>query len=283
RSASLLRNRVRSELLPLLRSFNSNIDTALLRTSRLASDDYSFVAEHALRIWSSVARCEEDAVVLDAASVSSLHPSVQRHLLRSALHRLLGNLRDIEVVHIEDMVRMLKKPVGSTLSLPHQLVFSVGYGTCTVGRLQHCGRASPVLEGEYRLAIPGETVLPGWRVVAEMKDRVPANFAGERFWACFDLSVVGNELVVRGRRPGDSFQPLGMAQHKKLQDFMVDAKVPRLERDSVPLVCSPKNIIWVVGWRVDERARLSTESGPFVCLEFRRTSAGDGIETRRSE
>jgi tRNA(Ile)-lysidine synthase len=75
---------------------------------------------------------------------------------------------------------------------------------------------------------------------------------------------------VRGRQPGDRFQPLGLQHSRKLQDFMVDAAVPRSWRDSVPLVCTPGQIAWVVGWRIDDRVKVTTATEQVLRLEFHR-------------
>jgi len=77
-------------------------------------------------------------------------------------------------------------------------------------------------------------------------------------------------MYVRPRRHGDRFRPLGMDMEKKLQDFMVDAKIPRHWRDSVPLVCSPEGILWVVGWRIAEWAKVTDRTKRVLLLEFER-------------
>ena len=64
------------------------------------------------------------------------------------------------------------------------------------------------------------------------------------------------------------FSRWGWNLPKKLQDFMVDAKIPRAWRDNVPLVCSPQHILWVVGWRLDHRARVTPSTKRVLCLEF---------------
>jgi tRNA(Ile)-lysidine synthase len=76
--------------------------------------------------------------------------------------------------------------------------------------------------------------------------------------------------LVRGRKPGDRFQPLGMSQPKKLQDFMVDAHIPRTWRNRVPLVCSSQQILWVVGWRIDDRVRVTENTKQILRLRFER-------------
>jgi tRNA(Ile)-lysidine synthase len=94
---------------------------------------------------------------------------------------------------------------------------------------------------------------------------------GETISADFDLHKTGTELFVRRRRPGDRFQPLGMNIPKKLQEFMVDAKIPRSWRGHIPVVCSPQQIIWVVGWRIDDRVKITEASKEILRLEFIRS------------
>jgi tRNA(Ile)-lysidine synthase len=89
--------------------------------------------------------------------------------------------------------------------------------------------------------------------------------------ADFDLHETGTELFVRQRRPGDRFQPLGMNMPKKLYEFMVDAKIPRSWRGRIPIVCSPQQIIWVAGWRIDDRVKTTEASKEILRLEFIRS------------
>ncbi len=76
-------------------------------------------------------------------------------------------------------------------------------------------------------------------------------------------------LSLRSWRPGDRFRPLGMSGHKKLQDFFVDAKVPRFERERIPLLLSGERIAWVVGHRIAEDFRwLGRGAACLVEVEF---------------
>ena len=81
--------------------------------------------------------------------------------------------------------------------------------------------------------------------------------------------AVEGGLVLRTRRPGDRFRPLGAPGHKKLQDFMVDAKIPASWRDRVPLVVTPRGIAWVVGWRIAEWSRVTPEDRQVVEISLR--------------
>ena len=87
-------------------------------------------------------------------------------------------------------------------------------------------------------------------------DRLPEEPEDKNYvWqALFDYDKMGPFLTLRNRRPGDWFCPAGMGgKRKKLQDYFVDEKVPRRKRDTVPLLCSGEDILWVVGLRTDDR------------------------------
>jgi tRNA(Ile)-lysidine synthase len=127
----------------------------------------------------------------------------------------------------------------------------------------------PALDRDYALNVPGETKLPGWRVSAII---MKENFFKEDdiFSASFDLDRVGRQLIVRGRKTGDRFHPLGMVHSRKLQDFMVDSAIPRTWRASVPIVCSQEQVAWVVGWRIDDRVKVTTSTQGVLRLDFHR-------------
>lgn len=78
-------------------------------------------------------------------------------------------------------------------------------------------------------------------------------------------------LAVRNRRPGDRFSPSGLGGRKKLQDFFVDRKIARQNRDSVPLVVDEiDRIVWVAGYAMDEAFRVTDPAQPVVILRIKR-------------
>jgi tRNA(Ile)-lysidine synthase len=259
-------------LLPLLRDYNPDIDGALLRAANIVTNDIAFLEEQISRIWDDVVCEQGEALVLDTRKFALLHPALQRYLLREVMRRLLGSLKDIEWRHIDSLMNALSLPAGKSLSLPGGLVLSMGYGQCIVGPESLAPCPFSPLENEWQLRVPGETVIPGWRVDATIIPRQPVEDNVPDMEADLDFSSVGSQLSVRGRRPGDRFQPLGMGQPKKLQDFMVDVKIPCSWRDRVPLVCSPGHIIWVVGWRIDDRVKVRNETETVLHLKFERSA-----------
>ncbi len=265
---SHLRNRVRLELLPLLETYNPRIKESLLRTARLAGIDLAFMEFLVSQVWEDVVREGHGGIWLDNRAFSALPQALKFHLLREVLRRLLRELRDVELAHLEDLTRLMSSPAGKLLNLPHGLSFYGDYRESWLGH-EPPPCPFPPLEQEYVIEVPGETQIPGWRISARLVPSVEQEES--RFCAHLDFDLIGEKLVVRKRQPGDRFQPLGMEQPKKLQDFMVDAKIPRSWRDRVPLVCAGEDILWVVGWRIAHPYRVTSKTRQVLRLEFRST------------
>jgi len=265
------RNRLRHELLPALREFNPRLDDALCRLGDAAASAVAHLDVAAEGAWQTLASVERRAVGFPRNAFQELSPAVRARLLRRAMRHLAGPSADVEAVHVEALEAALGKR-RAAVALPQALTARVGPRDVRV-----CGgepAASQPIE-ETCLAVPGRTELPGWSVVAEIVTPPPAQARGRSRWeALLDADAAGGPLVVRSRRAGDRLRPLGLGGEKKLQDMLVDAKVPEEERDGVPLVCAPWGIVWVVGQRLDERAALREGSRRAVRLRFRRRGAG---------
>ena len=297
-SLSPLRNRIRQQLLPLLESYNPRVAEALLRTGRIASDDIDFLDEQIARLWDEVVQEQEKTIILDKERFDQMPAALKRYLLRASAEKLLGSAKDIEMRHIEEMMSLATKPAGKRLSLPGGLIFSIEYNQYRLTSDFAALSPIPRLEGEAQLNIPGQTLIPGWRIEATIID--PSTVKGKPeganapseiitplplikgkgtqgmglikndFTTYLDLAKTGDRLLVRPRQRGDRFQPLGMSQPKKVGEFMIDAKIPQAWRGQIPIVCSPEHILWVVGWRTDERAKVTDNTKQILCLKFER-------------
>ena len=75
--------------------------------------------------------------------------------------------------------------------------------------------------------------------------------------AVFDADRVTYPLTLRNIRKGDRFIPLGMKGHKKLKNFFIDSKIPVGERRTIPILLTGNDIMWVCGFRMDDRFKVT--------------------------
>ena len=269
------RNRVRQKLMPYLAAeYNPRVRAALARTARTAALELDYLEQETERVWPLVVMEGADdggaAVIFDRAAVLELHPALRRRVLRRGYIELTGEARRLGESHIRAMAELVEaKASGLTLDLPGGLQLGVEGGRLILRRREEVGAVYPILEGEYRLSwqsgVDGETVteIPGWRVTQRVValGEIDDWDEGNPLAAYLNREALGSGGLLRRRRPGDRFQPLGMTGIKKLQDFFTDAHIPRRQRDGIPLLVTEQGIAWVVGCRLAEWAKVPPESG----------------------
>jgi tRNA(Ile)-lysidine synthase len=120
----------------------------------------------------------------------------------------------------------------------------------------------------YKLPVPGEVKIPEVGKSLRASIAEAARTDEPPHVAFVDQAALDKDLVVRSRGDGDRLTPLGMRGTKKLQDLFVDEKIPLEDRDSIPVIESGGNIVWVAGLRLDDRAKVTGETRKVVKLEL---------------
>jgi tRNA(Ile)-lysidine synthase len=263
---SIPRNRLRHDVLPVLEQFAPRAVPALARAAALAEDDDIFLEAAAIEaaarlVLSSVS----DVQCLDSAGLAALPPALSRRVLRSigaSMHAPAWSAR-----HLSDLARLAGRDRGR-LDLP-------GVSAVRRGRaleLRPRAARQPVAGAfDYELPVPGSVEVPeAGAVIEAVAGRIDGLASeGSRNAAVVSKSCMEPPLRVRSRRPGDRFRPLGAPGSRKLQDVLVDRKVPRELRDRVPIVVSAGGeILWVAGVAVAEACRVTDPESGMVTLKL---------------
>ncbi|MGD2040450.1 MAG: tRNA lysidine(34) synthetase TilS [Anaerolineae bacterium] len=281
---TFFRNWLRHEVLPLLAEHNPNVREVIRRSARVVADDYALLRSLLEETWPSIVLEESrHRLVFDLAGWRSLPTSLQRSTIREAIHLLRRSLRNINFVHVENALRVVRDgSTGDQCTLPQGLMLTVGYDRFTVADA-HAPQRVPDLPllpvGMERIAVacPGETLVHGTDWVLETEVLAQRHLAEEwsqnvdRWRAYLDLRATGTDLWLRPRRPGDRFPPLGMEGHTvKLADFFTNQKVPWILRDRWPLLVGETGILWVCGQRPSHNARVVPATEQVLALRFAR-------------
>jgi tRNA(Ile)-lysidine synthase len=270
------RNRIRHELLPLLEArFSPGIAGILAREAAIARDDDERLQEEAIDLARSIVlRTEaEESVQVDVRQLSSLHPALAGRVARIAMG-IVAPGRFVGQEHVERVLALAASRMArGALSLPGQHVERQG------GRLVLSRRSITPFQNSFRvsLSIPGEVVLPaqGWAVSASLADASLSRLSEPAARSArLAVSAAGwqSPLTVRSRERGDRYRPAGLGgRSRKLQDILVDRKIARDRRDSLPLVVDGSGrIVWIVGEPVAEDFRVTAPSQAVIFLKARR-------------
>jgi len=282
------RNRLRHQVLPYLETVNPNIRELLLRTAQVAAGDYQVLRQVLGDQWPDVVRsASEQAIILDRAAFEKLPIGLQRSFIRESVHRLEFSLRDIDWVHVENAIRVVRTGrVGAEATLPRGMKLVVDYDRIVVAGPDYEPTSPdwPRVARQIALSVPGAEQLPdggGWRVstrlvrLSDLEEdwaRNPNRFVAYLDAECLDLA----DLRLRPRRSGDRFVPLGLEHQQSVRSFMINAHVPRKERDRIPLLVSGGRILWVVGWRLDARCAIRPgRTRRVLVVSFSKSYRGD--------
>ncbi|MEQ8224968.1 MAG: tRNA lysidine(34) synthetase TilS [Candidatus Eremiobacterota bacterium] len=264
---NFLRSRIRHRLIPLLKKdFNPNLSEGLERTIHIFKKEDEFLdslAEKSLKI--IIIHNEDEELVLNAERLKHYNLALKRRILRIALFNILNNSTDVDYDYTERIIKLLTGETGKLLELPG-LTIRKSYGTLIFSKNFH--ESEPVLY-EKSLAVPGETISEffGIKVKIEIMDYSDISY-NSPFKARFDGASIKGPLILRNRRKGDKFIPLGMKGKKKLKDFLIDEKIPGHKRDSIPVITSGEDILWVVGMRIDDRFKVTRKSKKIIHMEI---------------
>ena len=264
------RNRVRLELLPLLSQFSPAIAATLAREAALAREDEEFLDRLAIESAASIVLVESGNVTVDVAGLTALPPALASRVTRKAVAAAAPG-RFIGFQHIDHLLELARSGAeGAAAALPG--VTAVRRGSRIVFGIVSDRPFSNSFR--FPLSIPGEVAVPGWALSAarieEPEEVTPPPARGNT--AVVAAAPLRGPLAVRSRRPGDVFRPLGMhGRGRKLQDFLVDRKIARADRDSLPLVVDQDDrIVWVVGQSVAEDFRVTGPKQGVILLKARR-------------
>ena len=260
-----LRNRVRHEVIPVLRAINPNVAAHLASAAEIIGGESALLEERA--------RAALDCGLapdgtLARAALTDAPPQLRGRIVRSWLCGQRGSLRRLTAAHVEAIGKLAfaTRPNGR-IDLPAGLAVVREYD-----RLCLCARTRRT-ETAARTLMPGAVVqLEGWQIRADL---APPDASGDArpadLWSLLaDADRIVLPLTVRTARNGDRMRPLGLGGRRKLQDIFVDRKVPLRARHSIPVVESAGEILWVPGLARSELALVTSRTFSTLRLVARR-------------
>jgi tRNA(Ile)-lysidine synthase len=283
---SLTRNRIRHELLPELETYNPRIREVILRMAQVLAGEDQILRKMTAHAWQEAIHAQgEGWLGIGRREFLALERGTQRTLIRRGIETLRSELQDIDFEATERAVETIHSPphsgsvdllAGLVLLVEGDLVWlTENISSLPVSDWPQLDRGS-----ELELPAPGRVGLSGdWVLETELvrkgeveKKSFPT--AGLEYQARVDAARLTAPLVVRGRRSGDRFPPLGMdGRLQKLSDFMINEKIPRRLRAGWPLIFSGGELVWIPGYRISHLYQVLPETEHVLLLAVRRSSS----------
>jgi len=256
------RNMIRLRIMPMLKQANPNLLQSLAHTMEILREEERYFGILVTKtLMKLISRKSQKRIELFLSPLEAMEAVILRRVLRRAISETEG-LKGIGFLHIEDIIALIKNGKnGDRLVLPRNIRVIKEYALLVITS------GEPLRIAEYTLDLPGKAVIVNARhVVTAEVEETAKQFGDGKLSVLLDAEKMKFPLTVRPRRPGDYFYPVGFGRKKKLQDFFVDLKIARDERDSIPIVASGDDIVWVAGYRADARFKVTETTKKFVRL-----------------
>lgn len=261
----LLRNAIRLDVLPhLAGTINVRVVEALARLADVVRDEDAYLDE---RAGDGAPAVQDDGgrVTVSIDPLRALPPALQRRALRLATWTHANVVFSAE--HTERLrILALRGSTSDRVELPEGIVGHLEYGCLVLDRR----REPPSSPAPVDLDVPGEVDLVPWGIrVRSWITGGPVRAWPDGRWQCvMDADRIAFPLRVRAWQLGDRFRPLGMSGEKKVGDFFTDERVPKGRRAEVPVVIGADGtIVWIVGHRIDDRARVTDDTRRHLWLQ----------------
>ena len=254
------RNKLRHRVIPLLEELNPALIQRLSDTVGYLRADNDYLTAQAMAAVRGAEPTVTGGLVLPTDAIGrSPDPIAVR-----AVGALLGRLGEHQyrAAHLLSVVELARngQPSGS-VDLPHGLTARRAYGLLVLEPSAAESGWTPV-----PLNVPGETALPqlGWKLVCRPA-QAPPEPPQNPFVCYFDPAALEGPLTVRPRETGDAITLPGRP-HKSVKKLLIDAKVPRQDRERLPVVADRRGPVWLGGFGPDA-PRLAAPGTP--ALELR--------------
>ena len=227
-------------------------------------DDDALLTELARRKLREISRADG----LDRAAFRAEPTAMQRRLLRLWIEAARGNLRGLDFVHVEELLRLIKAgaPQGR-LALPGGWELARHYDILKLVR-----RSVKLKRQCYGYNFTAGLTLPipeaGWEIRSELIEPPLGHYPADLTEAVFDAASLTEPLTVRNFRRGDNFQPLGMTGHKKIKDLFIENKATLSVRAQWPLLVLGQEVLWVPGYGRSELAKVTPSTASILRLKL---------------
>jgi tRNA(Ile)-lysidine synthase len=256
------RNKIRLELIPYLEAYNPNITDTMIRMGKSCSGDKEFLWETALEKFGELCKERgEKHILLDGAGLRSLHRSIRQRVLSKALSEI-GLQEDLTYAHFAKCEEIIfhDHPSART-DLPKGYCLAKNYDDIKVflPEMEQAG-------GSLRIR---QMSMEAYREL-ELDKKAHAAFDADQMASAYGADFA-QRIALGTREAGDTIAMEG-GKRKKIQDYFVDRKIPKDQRDQVQLVKIGHDVLWATPYewkgRFCSKFKLCPDTKNVICIEI---------------
>ena len=258
------RNRIRHHILPYAKEYvSANCIANMNRAADIFAQEEDFLRQQIAIAREKCVPYEDNyKCEISVEQFLQLHPAIRRRLLLCLVREIACTSRDIAAVHIEAVMNLFMKEGNRQVHLPYEVRARRSYGKVILQENREKASLQEVAE-ESQFVF---TILEDRQISGEYHI-----FPENRYTKWFDYDKIVEPLKVRTRQTGDYLTIKGKdnLQHKKLKDYMITEKIPKEERERIPVLAEGPHILWAVGYRISEYYKVTEDTKRILQVEYK--------------
>jgi len=257
------RNKIRNQMIPWIQEhLNPNVVTKLYETAEIFSETDDILESLAKRRFlKAQIKHSKDECRLSTKIIKKTRSVLRYYVYKEAYSRINGNSKDFYHNNFIEIENLLTSDGSKQIYLPNNVYVFKEYDELIFTNIDFS--KSENIENEKEItSLRNRSTFEDYRIIMKKLKKMPTkrNLFEDKDIAYLDLDKTSFPITIRHRKPGDRFHPLGMQHNKKLKDFLIDEKVPKFDRDKVLIFCDKEKIIWLAGYRIDDRVVTSEQT-----------------------
>ncbi|MBT4576519.1 MAG: tRNA lysidine(34) synthetase TilS [Candidatus Cloacimonetes bacterium] len=257
------RNKIRNQMIPWIQEhLNPNVVTKLYETAEIFSETDDILESLAKRRFlKAQIKHSKDECRLSTKIIKKTRSVLRYYVYKEAYSRINGNSKDFYHNNFIEIENLLTSDGSKQIYLPNNVYVFKEYDELIFTNIDFS--KSENIENEKEItSLRNRSTFEDYRIIMKKLKKMPTkrNLFEDKDIAYLDLDKTSFPITIRHRKPGDRFHPLGMQHNKKLKDFLIDEKIPKFDRDKVLIFCDKEKIIWLAGYRIDDRVVTSEQT-----------------------
>ncbi len=266
------RNKVRLDIIPYMKeNFNKDVVEAINRMALLLQDDNKFIVEEVNKVYKEYCIEKTDKVIIQK-EVFNKNSAIIGRIIRKSIKKVNGNQYDVELKHIKEIENIQKVSTNKTVDLPYGIFAENVYGDIHI-KLKKFIKSNKYDELVYEKELIDEETIEfngytfSFKVLNNMEN---IQFTKNNCIKYFNYDKINGNIIIRQRKNGDKMNPFGMKGNKKLKDIFIDMKVPKEERELIPVIQFGDDIAWLVSLKLSNKFRVTNDTRKILKIEFSR-------------
>ncbi len=267
------RNKIRHHVVDYLEeSINSHTAAHMAETSESLGEIQDFLTKLYREKYEQYVKDAEKSLLLENELFLE-QKVLTKGVIRMALDRLTGSLKDVGRIHIIKIYELFSCQVGKEVHLPYGLTARRMYEGILLKAADCEKKEKDCSSVVVPITVPGETIFGEYRIISQWETESFKEIPQKTCTKWFDYDKIRGNLSVRCRRPGDYLVINAQGGKKKLKDYFINEKIPQKERDEIPLLCCEDHVIWVYGHRISEQYKVDKNSKRIIRIQIQRGKA----------